>query len=748
MSETSRRRPTHRADQPDDVVAVRADRSDRADATGEGAPEVDRTRHTALLRILLPALLVLGWLALFSVGGMSFGRIGDVATNDRSSFLPASAASTQVAERQPDFLGSDAVPAIIVVEREGGVTEEDLAALQALADDAPGIVGEGAEASPPIPSEDGEAAQLVVTVPSDQDAETAIEALRTALAEDLPDGAHAWVTGPAGFSADLVEAFGGIDGILLLVTIAAVFVILVIVYRSPVLPILVMLAALTALAVAVLINVELAAHGIVTINGQIQGILFILVIGAATDYSLLYIARYREELREHESPARAALAAWRGTLEPILASGGTVIVGLLCLLLSDLVSNSALGPVAAIGIVCAMACSLTFLPAMLVLTGRAAFWPRIPRAGEPHPEGGVWHRLGPRIAAAPRRISVIVLVLLVLGCAGLLRLDASGVPQSEFVLGASEARDGQEALDRHFAGGSGSPASIIVPEGALAEAAQDLAGIDGVDSLAVVSQDSPAGSVPLGEDGKPVAQGPFAGAEPTVVDGDVMLEATLSDPADSRAAEDTVVRMREALAAGEGTQGALVGGTTAIDLDTNTTAEHDRTLIIPIVLAAITVMLALLLRSIVAPLVLLATTVLSFGTALGISAVIFDLIGQGASDPTVPLYGFVFLVALGIDYNIFLMSRVREESLVHGTVEGTKRGLALTGGVITSAGVVLAVTFAALAVIPIQFLLQLAIIVALGVLIDALVVRSFLVPALAIAIGDRIWWPARVPRER
>lgn len=714
---------------------------------------VDR-RPPIWLRVLLPVVLILVWLAVFSLGGMSFGKIGDVATNDRSSFLPASAESTQVQERLGEFLGEDTIPAILVVERPGGLTAADTSALEAVASGAGAAVAPGVDVqvSPVLPSEDGKAAELVVAVPAGIEPETAVAALDALAAEQLPEGLDHWVTGPAGFSADLVDAFGGIDGLLLVVALAVVFVILVIVYRSPLLPVLVLLSSMTALCAAVLVVVALARADVLTINGQIQGILFILVIGAATDYILLYVARFREELRDVQRPVTATLRALRGTIEPIAASGGTVIAGLLCLMLSDLVSNSALGPVAAIGIAMAMATSLTFLPAVLALVGRAAFWPRRPLPGSEHPRltgdgaRGLWPGIGRLIARAPRRIAAGVLIVLVIGCAGLVRLDASGVPASEFVLGDSPARDGQAVIAAHFPGGSGTPTYVIAPADQRADAARVLADADGVSTVALAALDSPSGSIPVDATGAGPAQGPFAGAEPTEVDGDLLFQVTLTDAADSLAAEGTVEYLRTDLA-GAGVD-PLVGGTTATDLDTNATAERDRTVIIPVVLAAITVMLMLLLRSIVAPLMLLATTVLSYGTALGVAAVVFHLIGQGASDPVVPLYGFVFLVALGIDYNIFLMSRVREESLVHGTHEGVLRGLGLTGGVITSAGIVLAATFAALAVIPIQFLLQLAIIVSFGVLLDALVVRSFLVPALTYAIGDRVWWPAKVPRRR
>ncbi|GAA1731380.1 MMPL family transporter [Brachybacterium phenoliresistens] len=708
--------------------------------------------RSTVLRILVPALLVLVWIGVFGIGGMSFGRISDVATEDRAGFLPASAESTRVQDRISEFTGSEAIPAIIVAERSGGLTEDDLAALDALAASAPDLA-DGATASPVIPAEDGEAAQLVISIPGDADAGEVVALLEEEADGTLPADLDSWVSGPAGFTADLQAAFAGIDGILLLVALAVVLVILVVVYRSPVLPLLVLLSSMTALCAAILVNVSLAQAGLVTINGQVQGILFILVIGAATDYSLLYIARCRDQLREDVAPARAAWLALRGVLEPILASGGTVIVGLLCLMLSDLGSTAALGPVAAVGIVCAMLTSLTFLPAMLALVGRAAFWPRAPRRGSAPvaltgaDATGPWARVGRLVAAAPKRVAATVVVLLVAGCGGLTLLQADGVPQSEFVLGASQARDGQAALDRHFPGGSGTPTYVLAPADQRAEVAAAVAGADGVEGLALVSQDSPSGSLPVDASGEVAAEasaGPFADARPTEVDGQLLFSVTLEDPADSLEAEQTVRALREAV----GPLDAAVGGSTAVDLDTNETSAHDRTLIIPLVLVAITIMLALLLRSLLAPLVLLATTVLSFGTALGVSAVIFRLIDQPRSDPSVPLYAFVFLVALGIDYNIFLMTRVREEALVHGTREGTLRGLSITGGVITSAGVVLAATFAALLVIPIQFLLQLAIIVALGVLMDALVVRTFLVPALAVAIGDRIWWPAAISRGR
>jgi putative drug exporter of the RND superfamily len=532
---------------------------------------------------------------------------------------------------------------------------------------------------------------------------------------------------------------------LLVVAVSAVLIILVVVYRSPLLPIMVLLASMSALCGAVLTSFYLAQADILKINAQVQGILFILVIGAATDYSLLYVSRFREALRDQQSVWSATKIAWKGSVEPIIASGGTVIAGLMCLLLSDLASNKALGPVAAVGIVFAVLVALTFVPAMLLLAGRAAFWPRRVNYGSRHTEENPrssWVRIAGKIRNRARLMWIVVGIALLLGCLGVIGLNASGVAASELVLGRSEARDGQSVLAAHFPAGSGQPVQVIVPETEFGEAAAVALENPGVNSASVVSTDSPSGSIPI----PAPTVGPFAEATPTVVEGDVLLQLTLAEEADSLEAGQTVTELRTALRSVD--PSIVVGGQTATALDTNLTSTRDRNLIIPVVLVVITLILMALLRSIVAPLLLTLTTVLSFGTALGVSSMLFNnVLGFPGSDPSVPLYAFVFLVALGIDYNIFLMTRVREESLVHGTKEGVLRGLVATGGVITSAGVVLAATFGALAVIPILFLVQLAIIVAFGVLLDALVVRALFVPALVYDVGDKVWWPSKLARR-
>ena len=722
----------------------------RTDNPAPASPRVPKW-----VRILVPALLILAWLIGAGVGGPYFGKVNEVASNDQTSYLPESADATQVQQQLGEFTDTDAVPAIVVFSSETALTEDDLTRIGTEIESLSELPGVGDDISPPLPSEDELAVQVFVPIESEDSIGDVVDAIGAELRAGAPAGVDVHVTGPAGFTADLVAGFAGIDGLLLGVALLAVFVILILVYRSFLLPIAVLSTSLFALCVALLTVWWLAKAEILLLSGQTQGILFILVIGAATDYSLLYVARYREELRVTRDNWRASMGAIRGSIEPILASGGTVIAGLLCLLLSDLKSNSSLGPVASIGIVFAMLSALTLLPAMLFAFGRAAFWPKRPafepdvvEAEQGMPSKGIWVRVARLVQRRPRMIWVITTIALLIGAAFASQLNAQGVPQSELVLGSSEARDGQEVLGEHFPGGSGSPAYALVPEAELQTSADLLLSNAGVESVSVVSDDSPSGSANVTEDGLqafgPPGTPPPA---PTVVDGEVLMQATLTDAADSDEAASTVREIRSDLS--EEVSGALVGGVTATAIDTNDASVHDRTLIIPIVLVVILLILMLLLRSILAPILLILTTVISFGTALGVAALVFNGVFQfPGADPAVPLYGFIFLVALGIDYNIFLMTRVREETLKHGTHEGVLRGLAITGGVITSAGLVLAATFAALAVIPILFLVQIAFIVAFGVLLDTFIVRSLLVPALTYDIGPKVWWPSKLSRER
>ncbi|WP_350351574.1 MMPL family transporter [Microbacterium sp. A8/3-1] len=716
------------------------------------SPTRERSRHHSWVRVFIPVALILVWLVGASLGGPLFGKVDEVSSNDQTTYLPESADATQVQKLLGEFNDSDSIPAIAVFTSEEELTPTELDAISDAVVDAPSVEGIGDEVSPALPSDDGLAVQAFIPIESDAELADATAALGEELRAAVPDGITVYITGPAGFSADLVAGFSGIDGLLLGVALLAVLVILVLVYRSLLLPLVVLSTSLFALCVALLVVWWLAKFEILLLSGQTQGILFILVIGAATDYALLFVARFREELRVVQDKGAAVTAAWKGSFEPIVASGGTVIAGLLCLLLSDLKSNSTLGPVAAIGIVFAMLAALTLLPALLLLCGRAVFWPRRPKFEPEVVEAehgmrttGLWARLAGLIKRRPRVIWIVTTAVLLVGAAGVTQLDATGIPQSDLVLGASEARDGQAALGEHFPGGSGSPAYVVVAEDRLQDAADVLLASDGIDGVAVTASDSPSGTATVTEDGLTAVGPPGTPApEPTTVDGDVLLQATLTDAADSDAAAATVRELRSEL----NDLDALVGGVTATSIDTNDASIHDRNLIIPVILVVIMFILMLLLRSILAPVLLILTTVLSFGTAMGVSALVFNGIFQfPGADPAVPLFGFVFLVALGIDYNIFLMTRVREESQAHGTREGVLRGLSITGGVITSAGLVLAATFAALSVIPILFLVQLAFIVAFGVLLDTFVVRSLLVPALAYDIGKAIWWPSKLWRR-
>lgn len=671
------------------------------------------------IRWWVPALLVVVWLGLGAVGGPFTGRLSDVATNDNAAFLPEAAESTEVERLQRQFTDTEVLPAVVVAERASGITQDDLDFLAERGAALARLDGIAGRVAPPERSEDGQAAQFVVPVVGAGDPGEVVVEVRAELAKDVPDGLTVLVAGPAGLIADFVSAFDGIDGLLLVVAGAVVVLILVVVYRSPLLPVLVLAGAVFALGVAAFVVYQLADHDVLKLNGQSQGILSILVFGAATDYALLLVSRFREELRETDDRFVAVRRAWRATIEPIAASAGTVVLGLLCLLFSDLRSNQGLGPVGAIGIAAALLVAMTFLPAALALVGRAAFWPFVPRHGSEKPEhNGLWGWVARKVGARPRLIWVVTTVVLLAGVAFVPQLKANGTAQTDLFLSEVDSARGQEVLSAHFPGGAGSPTVII----ARAEATQQVVAAADIPGVATV--------VPAGER-----------------NGRVLLQAVLDDPADSETAMSTVERMRSAVHDVPGAD-ARVGGQTAIQLDVQSASRHDRTLIIPIVLVVIFLVLALLLRALLAPLLLIATVVLSFAATMGVSALVFNhLFDFPGADPAMPLFGFIFLVALGIDYNIFLMTRVREEALVAGTRKGTLRGLAVTGGVITSAGVVLAATFAALSVIPVLFLAEIAFIVAFGVLLDTVVVRSLLVPALTVDIGRRVWWPAKLSRR-
>ncbi|MEU6742289.1 MMPL family transporter [Streptosporangium sandarakinum] len=677
------------------------------------------------IRWLVPALLVLVWLAVGGGLGPFAGKLTEVSTNDQAAFLPQSAESTRVLEVQERFREGETQPLIVVWTADGkAVTSEQSAEATRKLAALRGTEGVAGTPSPAIGSEDGLALQGVVRLsPAVEDSlGEALDRIGSAVAVD---GLRVRLAGPAATRADLSDAFAGIDGLLLGVALVTVLVILLAVYRSVLLPFVIIIGAVFALGLACAVVYFLADRDIVRVDGQVQGILFILVIGAATDYALLLTARFREELAATGDRFAAGRVALRRSFEPIVASAATVALGLLALLLSSLTNNRALGPVGAIGIACAALSALTFLPAVLVLLGRAALWPAKPRPADAA-NRGIWGRVAALAGRHPRRLWVATLLPLVVLALFSPRFNARGVPLDETFVNDAPSVAAQATLSEHFPGGSGQPAVIVAPAGRAAAVAEKARGVEGV-----------SGAEPVSRSGRP-------GDDPKVVDGRVLVEATLRDAPDGDAAQDTVKRLRAALDAEDG---VMVGGYSAQRYDTTETARSDTLLIVPVVLAIILLILVFLLRSLVTPVLLVVTVALNLLATLGVSTLVFThILGFTGSDASVPLYGFVFLVALGVDYNIFLMSRVREETVRHGAREGVLRGLVTTGGVITSAGVVLAATFAALVVIPLAFLAQLAFIVAFGVLLDTLVVRSLLVPALVRDLGPRAWWPGRLSR--
>ncbi|MET9440995.1 MMPL family transporter [Streptomyces sp. NPDC006610] len=683
-------------------------------------------------RRLVPLLLLLVWLGIGGTLGPYAGKLGEVATNDQAAFLPRSAESTRVLDEREAFDQAETLPAVVVWTADG---ERVAGAQRTTATDAvgalagaPGVVG---RPSPALLSDDGRALQAVVQLEPHlgEELPTVLDGVREA-AESVPD-TTVQIAGPAASQADLSDAFAGIDGLLLGVALGAVLLILLLVYRSVLLPFVIILGSVFALGLASAVVYALADRDVVRVDGQVQGILSILVIGAATDYALLLAARFREELAVRGDRTAAAATAVRRSFGAITASAATVALGLLALLASDLTNNRALGPVGAIGIGCAVLSTLTFLPAVLALLGRTAYWPSRPRASDASAKGhGVWRRVAAEVDGRPRRTWLVTALVLAFFAAFSPSLSAKGVPLDEVFVGEAPSVAAQETLGEHFPGGSGNPAVIIADADRAAQVTAAARNTEGV-----------ATADPVSASGRP------GGGEPLVVDGRVRIDATLRAAADSDAAKETVERLRAEVHAVPGAD-ALVGGYTAQQYDTQRTAARDRTVIVPVVLGVILLILVLLLRSLLVPVLLVATVALNFLATLGVSTLVFEhLLGFGGADASVPLYGFVFLVALGVDYNIFLMSRVREEALEHGARQGVLRGLTTTGGVITSAGVVLAATFAALMVIPLAFLVQIAFIVAFGVLLDTLVVRSLLVPALMIDIGPRAWWPSALARD-
>ncbi len=741
-------------------------------------------------------VVVAVWVVLFvGVGGLS-AKLADVQNNEASSWLPASAESTKVVGELTGTVDPNDIPTLIVYYRDGGLTDADRAAIDAQASELAnidGVTAQGvltptaAEQIPDLPfklsSDDGEVAVSTLTFNFGTNGWNDIPDAADQIREitDM-DGVTVHLAGYGGQAADAAEAFEGIDTNLIAITLLVVIVILLLTYRSAYLWILPILSVVFAYSVSGGVVYLLAKYADLTVNGQSQAILGILVIGAGTDYALLLVARYREELRRHEDRHEAMAFALHRAAPALLASASTVIVGMLCLSLAELNSTAGLGPVLAVGVGVTVLVMLTLLPALLVVFGGWVFGPRKehqrtwvktglgeigggivavavggaiggtvggiltglgvftafigvlvllqvaiehwtsvhsrPDFGSREPNtSGFWARVGNRIAVAPRRVWIVTAVLLMAASLGLFSLKADGLSTEDTYTKEFDSIKGQKIMAEHGLQDSSNTVQVVTNTGQLD---QVVAAIEDVDGIGDPTPPSEIGA------------------------GRSYFEATIGEDISSTAAFDIVESTRDAVHAVDGAD-ALVGGGSAFYLDTKTASIRDNKVIIPIVLIVVFLILVGLLRALVAPLILMATVILSFGAALGISALLFEhVFGFAGSDPGFPLFAFVFLVALGIDYNIFLMTRVREETANHGTRKGSLIALGSTGGVITSAGIVLAATFLVLGSIPFVFLAELGVAVALGVLLDTMIVRSVLVTAINLDLGGRIWWPSRL----
>jgi RND superfamily putative drug exporter len=661
-------------------------------------------------------------------------KLADAQDNDAASWLPGSAESTQVLEISKDFR-PEQIPAVVVYARDGGLTAQDRAAVDRDAAELRGLRDHGirgAETRGPVydRASDPRAAQIFVPITMDESGwqriGPAVDSIRDVVG-DGGAGLTVHITGPGGTSADFSEAFEGIDSTLLMSAMAVVVVMLLITYRSPSLLLVPVIGVVAALFTAQALIYFLAQHAGLTVNGQSAGILTVLVFGAGTDYALLLVARYREELRRHEDRHEAMALALHRAGPAVLASGATVVLSMLVLLAAEMNSTRGLGPVAAIGVAVALIAMMTLFPALLVICGRWIFWPVIPRFGSDEPtERGVWARTGRSLARRPRMTWAVTALVLAVCSLGLIQLRAEGISNADAFTGTPDSITGQKVSARYFPAGSGDPLVIVSDVEGAGQVRRAVAATEGVvpDSLGV-----PLGARPVHE-------------------GRALLEATMTAPADSEAAKQTVERVRDAVHEVPDAD-AQVGGGTAALLDMDKATTHDNLLIIPLVLVVVLLILCGLLRALIAPLVLVGTVILSFAAALGISALAFRHVFDYAGEATdFPLFVFVFLVALGIDYNIFLTTRIREEAARQGTRAAVVTGLAATGAVITSAGLVLAGTFAALGTLPMVAFAEIGFAVALGVLLDTFIVRSVLVTSLFLDIGPMVWWPHRLSRER
>jgi len=612
----------------------------------------------------------------------------------------------------------------VVHHRDGGLTDADRAAArEQIAEVAGAYELSGGAALPTVPSKDGTTLMtpLSITGLSDEDARyQAVRDIRATLADSgAPGGLTVEAGGPGALETDMEEVFSTIDGALMLGTVTVVALLLIITYRSPFLWLVPLLAVGVAASAAMALVYALIQGFDLTVSTMSTSVMTVLVFGAGTDYALLLVARYREELRVHERPYAAMLAALRGCGPAVLASSGTVVIGLLCLLAADLNSSSGLGPVGAVGVLCALAAMTTLLPALLVLLGRRVFWPLVPVYGaEPPRRWSFFARMGSSAGRRPRTILLGGMLLL-----GALSLGALNLPgdlrEEDTFTNTPESVSAMQTLAAAYPDISSRPVTVLARTDRAAAVLERAGTVEGV------------ARAERGRDGN----------------GWTEIAVFAEDPPESAGEKETIRALRTDLRAVDGAE-ALVGGPSAQRLDLETTNAADRRTVIPLVLAAVLVILVLLLRSLVAPLALVAAVVASWGAAMGLGGLVFGpLFGFDGLEPGVPLLTFVFLVALGVDYGIFLMHRVREESLRGDPVPAAAlKALRTTGGVIASAGVVLAATFCVLATMPMVMMVEMGFVIAVGVLLDTFLVRTYLMTSTSVLLGRWIWWPGKLFR--
>ena len=666
--------------------------------------------------------------------GMAFGPLATEETSTTpGTGLPETAESMIVAKLQEDLPQREGSAVFVVYVSEAELTESQIEWLQGKFDPMIQMPAGGANEKflqfsnlevqgqafvPPATISDNKTTALI-TIPMNatedfDETEARVLEIREIAPQDMPAGLEVYVTGPEAFIYDVGSIFSGADFVLLGVTASVVALLLLITYRSPVLWIVPLVVVGTADGMAgILAKRVTELFGFVP-DASVTGILSVLVFGAGTNYALLLISRYREELLTHEDRREAMRIALRGAGPAILASGSTVAVALGLLLLAQIEGRQVLGLMAAVGIVVAMISGLLVLPAALVVFPRGIFWPLVPKVGGKNPyEKSLWAKLGRSVAKRPVMIAgtgALLLAALATGGFGI----KTGLSATEIFLQKPEAVAGQEVLADAFPAGSATPTQVLVDNGNVDRATDILLAIDGVDSVTATTNN----------------------------DSITQLDVVLNAEAQSQDALDLVAQMRVDLDALSGT--ALVGGQDATSLDEQVATQADQALLVPLILISVFLILLLLLRSLVAPILLMVAVVGSFFAAVGASWLVFQYIfGFPALDLTVFILAFLFLVALGVDYSIFLVTRAQEEAREIGTREGMKKALGATGGVITSAGILLAAVFAVLGVLPLIALAQVGTIVCIGVLLDTLLVRTVIVPALAFTLGKKFWWPRK-----